>query len=99
MTLFTAFRFIAILEGFSYLLFAVTMPLKYGYDILEPNFYVGMAHGGLFIFYCGLGLASAIQYKWKFGFSVGVFFASLIPFGTFYLDAKYLKKMGGPLDA
>ena len=97
MTLFTSFRSIALLEGISYLLFAVTMPLKYAFDILEPNYYVGMAHGVLFMLYCLLGLASAIHYKWKFGFSVMVFLASLIPFGTFYLHAKYLKDSEGPM--
>lgn len=97
MTLFSAFRSIAIIEGISYLLFAITMPLKYKFDILEPNYYVGMAHGVLFMVYCGLGLGSAIYYKWKFGFSVLVFIASLVPFGTFYLHAKYLKKMDGAM--
>lgn len=91
MTLLKYFRYVAILEGISYLLFGLTMPLKYGYDIAEPNYYVGMAHGMLFLLYCGMGLVCAIQYKWKLGFSVLVFFASLVPFGTFYLDAKYLK--------
>lgn len=49
MSLLKSFRYTAILEGISYLLFGLTMPLKYMYDILEPNFYVGMAHGLLFI--------------------------------------------------
>jgi integral membrane protein len=92
MTLLRVFRSLAILEGISYLLLGVTMPLKYMYEIMEPNYYVGMAHGMLFILYCLLGLASAIYYKWKFGFSVMVFLASLVPFATFYLDAKYLKQ-------
>ena len=91
MTLIKAFRYIAILEGISYLLFSITMPLKYMYDILEPNKYVGMGHGVLFMLYCFVGLACAIHYKWKFGFSVMVFLASLVPFGTFYLEAKHLK--------
>lgn len=93
MTLLKAFRIIALVEGISYLLFGITMPLKYGYDILTPNLYVGMAHGGLFLAYCVLGLSSAIHYKWSFGFSVMAFVASLVPFGTFYLEAKYLKHM------
>lgn len=67
------------------------MPLKYLYNIPEPNFYIGMAHGLLFLLYCAAGLSSAIQYQWKISFSVMVFLASLIPFGTFYLEAKYLK--------
>ncbi len=92
MSLLRVFRYIAILEGISYLLFGVTMPLKYVYEIVEPNYYIGMAHGMLFLLYCVLGLSSAVQYKWKFGFSVMVFLASLVPFGTFYLEAKYLKE-------
>ena len=92
MSLLGVFRYIAILEGISYLLFGVTMPLKYVYEIVEPNYYVGMSHGMLFLLYCVLGLSSAVHYKWKFGFSVMVFLASLVPFGTFYLEAKYLKE-------
>ena len=92
MTLLKAFRTIAILEGISYLLLFITMRLKYVLGMLEPNYYVGMGHGMLFMVYCGLGLACAIHYKWKIGFSIMVFLASLVPFGTFYLDAKYLKK-------
>ncbi|MGB0917458.1 MAG: DUF3817 domain-containing protein [Flavobacteriales bacterium] len=93
MTLLKAFRYLAILEGISYLLLFVTMPLKYVLDMPEPNYFVGMAHGMLFMAYCVLGFACAIYYKWKFGFSIMVFLASLVPFGTFYLDAKYLKKL------
>ena len=92
MTLLKTFRYIAILEGISFLLlFGITMPLKHFYTMPEPNYYIGMAHGLLFLLYCAVGLSSAIQYQWKIGFSVMVFLASLVPFGTFYLEAKYLK--------
>lgn len=90
MPLLKNFRYVAIAEGISYLLFAVTMPLKYVYEIMEPNFYVGMAHGVLFLLYCFLGMACALKCKWTFGFSILVFLASLVPFATFYLEAKYL---------
>lgn len=93
MSVLKTFRTIALLEGVSYVLFGITMPLKYVYGILEPNFYVGMAHGLLFMVYCLIGLTCAIKFRWSFLFSVGVFLASLIPFGTFYLEAKYLKKL------
>lgn len=95
LSLFRIFRYVAFLEGISYLLFAVTMPLKYGYEILLPNQIVGLAHGFLFMAYCLIGLSCAIKMKWSFLFSVGVFLASLIPSGTFVLEAKYLKKMEG----
>jgi len=93
MSLLQVFRKIAVLEGVSYLLFAITMPLKYLLEIPEPNFVVGIIHGLLFITYCGIGLWCAIKYKWSFGFSTWVFFASLIPFGTFYLERKHLSSL------
>jgi integral membrane protein len=93
MRLFPFFRKVALLEGVSYVLFGITMPLKYVYGILEPNFFVGMIHGLLFMVYCGAGLTCAIKFKWSFLFSFGVFIASLIPFGTFYLEAKHLRHL------
>jgi integral membrane protein len=91
MALLKNFRYVALAEGVSYLLFAVTMPLKYGYEIGLPNKIVGLAHGVLFVVYVLLALYCAYRLKWKFLFLAGVLLASLIPFGTFYLDAKYLK--------
>ncbi len=84
-------RLIAILEGISYLLFAVTMPLKYIYGITEPNFIVGMAHGWLFIGYVALCLQNISIYKWNAGKSFFALAASLIPVATFIADAKIFK--------
>jgi integral membrane protein len=92
-TPFGIFRIIALLEGISYLLFAITMPFKYAYGIAGPNYIIGMLHGLLFMAYCFLGLYLAIRFKWKFGFAVLVFVASFIPFGTFFMEARYFKKM------
>ena len=86
------FRLIALLEGISYLLLmGVCMPLKYIWGIQEPNFYMGMAHGILFVAYCILGLSLAIKLKWSLITSFWVFIASLLPFGTFIADKKILK--------
>lgn len=85
------FRLIAILEGISYLLFAVTMPMKYVLEIPEPNYIVGMAHGVLFITYIALCSFIIFKYKWSFKTSLLAMVASLIPFGTFYADAKIFK--------
>jgi integral membrane protein len=81
-------RIIGFLEGCSFLLLAVTMVLKYKYNLPKPNYIVGMAHGMLFIGYVFLVLQVAIIHKWnwlKIGLSL---LASLIPFGTFYADKK-----------
>jgi len=84
-------RLFAILEGISFLLFAVTMPLKYGLQIPEPNFYVGMAHGWLFILYVILCIQNIFLHRWSFKISILSLAASLLPFGTFYADAKLFK--------
>ncbi|WP_350291323.1 DUF3817 domain-containing protein [uncultured Croceitalea sp.] len=86
------FRATAILEGISYLLiFGLTMPLKYWAEIGEPNKVVGMAHGILFILFVVLAGIVCWERKWSIKRFVIFFIASLLPFGTFYIDKKYLK--------
>ena len=84
-------RIIGYLEGISYLLFAVTMPLKYMYGIKEPNYYVGMIHGVLFILYIAAALQNIVALRWNYKISLSVLAASLIPFATFIVDSKLLK--------
>ena len=86
------FRSVALLEGISFLLLAVTMVFKYGYGIKQPNYIVGMAHGVLFIGY--MGLLCIVIYKRKLQFKDFVigFLASLVPFGTFYADKRFFSK-------
>ena len=86
------FRLIAVLEGISYLLLAITMVLKYSYDMPGPNKIVGMAHGVLFIAYCVYLLILLTKHKWKFIDAVLSFIASLLPFGTFVADKKIFRK-------
>lgn len=86
------FRLIAILEGISYLLlFGVGMPLKYLAGIKEPNIYIGNAHGVLFIAYAIIAVLVCRQQNWG-GIKryTILFIASLLPFGTFYIEEKYL---------
>jgi integral membrane protein len=86
------FRFIAFVEGCSFLLIGFTMILKYRYDMPGPNYVVGMVHGVLFIIYILLLLQVTYLYKWSFWkLSLG-FLASLIPFATFYADRKWFSK-------
>ncbi len=89
-----AFKITAILEGISYLLlFGVGMPLKYLADIKEPNIYIGNAHGMLFIAYVILAVFVCQQQKWGVKRFAILFIASLLPFGTFYIDKKYLEPL------
>lgn len=87
------FRIVAILEGISYLaLFGITMPLKYWADILEPNKWVGYAHGILFIAFIVLAVIVCIRKKWGFKRMAILGIASLLPFATFYVEEKYLRE-------
>lgn len=85
-------RLLAIMEGISYLLFGITMPIKYIYDIKEPNYFIGMAHGVLFLLYCLYVLIVANQRKWELKKTFVCLIASLLPIATFVVDAKILKK-------
>jgi integral membrane protein len=91
------FRIVAFLEGVSFLLLmGITMPLKYFYAMPMPNKIVGMAHGVLvvaFIFYL---LQVRAEKNWGFKLTALAFLASLVPFGTFILDAKVLKPLDQP---
>ncbi|GAA4232191.1 DUF3817 domain-containing protein [Postechiella marina] len=87
------FRITALLEGLSYLLLLfVATPIKY---IMHDPQYVkmlGMPHGILFILYIILAFLIKGDMKWSSKTFGIVLLASIIPFGTFYVEKKYLKK-------
>ncbi len=82
---------IARAEGFSFLAFAVTMPLKYGLDILWPNKIIGWIHGLLFLIYWVCMLYSWPQYRWPFGRIFIILLASVIPLAPFWVERKLLR--------
>jgi|SRR6185436_4902145 len=87
------FRFIAIAEGISFLiLLFIAVPLKYFAGFPHAVLYAGWVHGILFIAFCILLLVVKIKYKWNFKKTIIALVASLLPFGTFILDAKILRK-------
>ncbi len=87
----TTFRIVSYLEGISYLLLlGIGVPLKY---IAENDSWVkalGMPHGMLFIAYIFLAIVIRSQKNWDTKTTAIVLLASVIPFGTFYVDKKYL---------
>ena len=88
------FKYVAIAEGFSYLFLLTNMLL------IKPNnmglyksllFPIGMGHGVLFIAYIILAFFVKMILKWSFKDLLIILLASFVPFGTFYIDRKYLK--------
>ncbi|MBP2831970.1 DUF3817 domain-containing protein [Aquimarina sp. U1-2] len=87
----TSFRIISYLEGISYILILfVTMPLKYIFESPEPNKVIGMAHGILFLLYIVFTFVIRQEKQWDTKTLWIVLLCSIIPFGTFWMDRKYL---------
>lgn len=85
-------RLLAYLEGISFLLLlGVGMPLKYFYQLPEPNLYIGTAHGILFIAYCVAVFIVRSELKWGTSKTLWALLASFLPFGTFVADIKLFK--------
>lgn len=88
----TIFRITAFLEGLSYiLLLFVAMPIKY--QMGDPTYVqmLGMPHGLFFMAYVFLAVYLKPQYDWDTKTFMLVLAASIIPFGTFYVDRKVLR--------
>lgn len=73
------------------MLLFVAVPIKY---LVNNDTYVkmlGMPHGLLFVIYIILAFLLKPELKWNNKTFFTVLIASVIPFGTFYIDRKYLK--------
>ncbi|ADR34679.1 hypothetical protein Sulku_2019 [Sulfuricurvum kujiense DSM 16994] len=85
-------RLVGNIEGWSYLaLLFIAMPLKYFAGIPMAVKIVGMAHGLLFIGFVAALVDASLKHRWGRGFSVFGFVASLVPFGTFFLNKKLIR--------
>jgi len=86
------FRIVAFLEGVSYiLLLFIAVPIKY--LNADPTYVkmLGMPHGMLFVLYIILAFMIKSEQKWNTKTFRIVLLASILPFGTFYIDKKYIK--------
>lgn len=87
----TIFRITAFLEGLSYLLLLfVAVPIKYFAEDASYVKMLGMPHGILFVAYIALAILLKSDYKWSIKDFAIVLLASILPFGTFYVEKKYL---------
>ena len=80
-------RLISLFEGASFiLLLAVAMPLKYMAG--DPRWvrWIGSAHGGLFLLYLLALLQAWDERSWKLPKVLGLFVASVLPFGPFVAE-------------
>jgi integral membrane protein len=86
------FRKIAFVEGISLLvLLFIAMPFKYIWNYPYLVKYVGMIHGILFLLYIIFPFLLKEEKKWSYKDVLLMCLASVIPFGTFWVEKKYLK--------
>jgi integral membrane protein len=86
-------RLTGLLEGLSYiLLLGIAMPLKYYAGMPQAVRVIGMAHGILFILFLIFSLHSKIIYRWSITRLLALWLASIVPFGTFYVDYTILRQ-------
>jgi len=85
------FKWVSILEGLSFLLLLfIAMPLKYVLDKPAMVENIGMAHGLLFIAYVLGAIYLFKPMNWNFKELSIILACSLVPFGPFYVERKYL---------
>lgn len=85
-------RLIGFAEGISYLiLLFIAMPLKYIWDQPAMVRTCGSIHGLLFVLYVMFILICKIEHRWDLKKSAILLFISMVPFGNFYADRRYLR--------
>ena len=86
------FRIISFLEGVSYLLLLfIASPIKYLQGDASYVKMLGMPHGILFMLYVVMAIVIKKEMNWNNKTLGLILVASIIPFGTFYVDKKYLR--------
>lgn len=88
-------RIIGFLEGISLLVLVfIAVPMKYYFGNPNLSKTLGPIHGALFLLFIFNALSVGIEQNWKFKTrTLIVILACFIPFGTFYIDFKILRKL------
>jgi integral membrane protein len=81
------FKIISVLEALSFLALLI---LAYVLELPKMVTIVGMAHGILFMLYIAMAVYISTLLKWNAKTLFIVIICSVLPFGPFYADKKYL---------
>lgn len=86
-------RLLGYLEGISLLvLIFVAVPMKYILHDGALSTLLGPVHGALFLMFMLNTISVGIEYEWEFTTTIWkILLACFIPFGTFYIDHKFLR--------
>ena len=82
-------RVVGLVEGTSFLLLLfIAMPLKYMMDQPAGVYWLGRAHGGLWLLYLMALVDAWLDRDWSLFKVAALFVASVLPFGPFIADRK-----------
>lgn len=90
------FKYIAFLEGISLIVLFTNMLLikPFNMELYKSLLFpIGMAHGLLFLLYIAIATLLKFELKWSFKKYFIICIASVLPFGTFYIEKKYLTQL------
>ena len=94
---FSWFRKVALAEGVSFLiLLLIAMPLKYIANIPVAVTVAGGLHGVLFVAFIILAWEVKSDFKKDWKWLGRALLASIIPFGTFYMDRQWKQEAVSP---
>lgn len=87
-------RIIGYFEGISLLILVfIAVPMKYYFGNPSLSKALGPVHGAIFLLFLFNALSVGVEENWKFKTTWKVILACFIPFGTFYIDNKILRKL------
>lgn len=88
-------RLVGLFEGISLLLLIfIAVPVKYIFHNPILSEVIGPIHGVLFLLFVMNTLSLGVEQNWKFKTTTWkVLVASVLPFGTFYIDKTILSKI------
>ncbi|MDO6739155.1 DUF3817 domain-containing protein [Wenyingzhuangia sp. 2_MG-2023] len=88
-------RIIGFLEGISLLiLIFIAAPMNHYFNNPSLTKALGPIHGAIFLLFVFNTISVGIEQHWKFKTTTWkVIIACFIPFGTFYIDRKILRKL------
>ncbi len=91
----TRFRMVSLLEGVSYVVLALAMPLKYLAGEPAAVAIAGRIHGGLFVVFVLALMSVAWRDQWPRRATLTALVAAIVPLGAFWLE----RKLRGPWPA
>jgi len=92
-TLIGRLRLVGFVEGVSFLLLLfIAMPLKYIWGMPLAVRVIGSIHGALFLLFIYYIIQASTEKNWSRREVLLALLSSVIPFGTFYADARLFKK-------